>query len=269
MKTISFRVLISAAIVTLLPLQKTVAQKAIVLPVDNAKITLQSYPDGARVYHNGKLICASTPATVEIPYQGLIVPGSKKLAEQRMKRSAEANTIELTFVKDGYITAMETIKPTITQSGKNNYLFDWPKSVLCELRESPNNGKDRSVPKGEAKKQVSRERAGETSLERTIIRWYFESAPQGARVFWRVVSSVPDEVKNTNETYLGTTPYEDTRSFNIVGLSYDNSRDVQIEIKVKRKGYIDQTKRFNVRQAIDQQEISSFFDLIKEETETE
>ena len=112
---------------------------------------------------------------------------------------------------------------------------------------------------------VSRDNAGATDLERTIIRWYFESAPKGARLFWRVVSSVPDEVKNTNETYLGSTPYEETRSFNIIGLTYANSRDVTVEIKVKKPGYIDQVKRFNVRQAIDQQEISSFFDLIKDD----
>jgi hypothetical protein len=74
---------------------------------------------------------------------------------------------------------------------------------------------------------------------------------------------VPAEVKNTNELYLGTTPYEDTRSFNILGLTYENSRDVQVEIKVLRPGYMEQVKRFNVRQAIDQQEISSFFDLVK------
>ncbi|MCI5818258.1 MAG: hypothetical protein MR017_05305, partial [Paraprevotella sp.] len=74
-----------------------------------------------------------------------------------------------------------------------------------------------------------------------------------------------DEVKNTNELYLGTTPYEETRSFNILGLTYENSRDVQVEIKVRRQGYMEQTKRFNVRQAIDQQEISSFFDLVKDE----
>lgn len=112
---------------------------------------------------------------------------------------------------------------------------------------------------------VSRNNAGNTNLEKTIIRWYFESAPKGARLFWRVVSSVPDQVKNTNETFLGSTPYEETRSFNIIGLTYANSRDITVEIKVKKPGYIDQVKRFNVRQAIDQQEISSFFDLIKED----
>lgn len=102
-------------------------------------------------------------------------------------------------------------------------------------------------------------------MERTIIRWFFESDPKGARIYWRIISSVPDEVKNTNELYLGNTPFEETRSFNIIGLTEENARDIQIEIKVRRKGYMDQTKRFNVRQAIDQQEISSFFELIKEE----
>ena len=136
----------------------------------------------------------------------------------------------------------------------------------------PNHGKtaydkDPSIPKGEAYSRVTRDNPGSTALERTIIRWFFDSEPRGAKVFWRVISSVPEEVKNTNETYLGTTPYEDTRSFNILGLTYQNSRDVQIEIKVQRSGYMEQMKRFNVRQAIDQMEISSFFDLIKKDSE--
>ncbi|MCH5174865.1 MAG: hypothetical protein J1F40_03170 [Prevotellaceae bacterium] len=121
-----------------------------------------------------------------------------------------------------------------------------------------------NTPTIATEERVSRDNVGGTSLERTIIRWYFDSAPQGARVFWRVISSIPDEVKNTNELFLGNTPFEETRSFNILGLTYENSRDVQIEIKVKRKGYMDQTKRFNIRQAIDQQEISSFFDLVED-----
>jgi len=78
---------------------------------------------------------------------------------------------------------------------------------------------------------------------------------------------VPAEVKNTNETYLMTTPYEETRSFNILGLTYENSRNVVIEVKISKRGYEDQVKRFNVRQAIDQQEISGFFDLVKQEEE--
>ena len=134
-----------------------------------------------------------------------------------------------------------------------------PSSNLYYINMRPKNNQQAE----ESKERVSRDAAGKTDLEKTIIRWYFDSEPRGARVFWRVVSSVPDEVKNTNELYLGTTPYEDTRSFNILGLTYENSRNVQIEVKLVRPGYIDQVKRFNVRQAIDQQEISSFFDMVE------
>ena len=124
---------------------------------------------------------------------------------------------------------------------------------------------DTSIPQGEARKSVSRDNPGQTALEQTIIRWAIDSDPQGARVFYRVLSSIPAVVKNTNETYLMTTPYEETRAFNILGLTYENSRDVQIEIKVVKTGYEAQVKRFNVRQAIDQQEISSFFILVPKE----
>ena len=105
---------------------------------------------------------------------------------------------------------------------------------------------DTSIPQGEARKSVSRDNPGQTALEQTIIRWAIDSDPQGARVFYRVLSSIPAVVKNTNETYLMT------RAFNILGLTYENSRDVQIEIKVVKTGYEAQVKRFNVRQAIDQ-----------------
>lgn len=124
---------------------------------------------------------------------------------------------------------------------------------------------DPTIMAGEASNMVSRDKPGQTALERTVIRWYFDSDPRGARIYWRVVSSIPAVVKNTNETYLMTTPFEETRSFNILGLTYENSRDVQIEIKVSKKGYEDQVKRFNVRQAIDQQEISGFFEMVAKE----
>ena len=131
--------------------------------------------------------------------------------------------------------------------------------------QQPNYVEDPTIPAGQATERVTRDNPGKTDLERTIIRWFFDSDPQGARIFWRVISSVPDEVKNTNELYLMTTPFEETRSFNIQGLTYENSRDVQIEIKVMKNGYEPQVKRFNVRQAIDQQEISSFFMLVKKD----
>ncbi len=95
-----------------------------------------------------------------------------------------------------------------------------------------------------------------------IVRWYIDSDPRGARIYWRVISNIPDQVHNTNESYLTTTPLEETRSFNIPGLTYENASGVTIEIKLTKRGYEDQVKRYNVRQAIDQQEISGFFELV-------
>lgn len=117
-------------------------------------------------------------------------------------------------------------------------------------------------PSQEGNKKV--EGQGNTSLESTIIRWYVDSSPKGADISTRVVSSTSD-VKNTNQNYVGTTPYETTESFDIKGLTFNNSGDVQIEITCEKAGYITQKKRFNLRQAIEQKEISTKFNLIKEE----
>ena len=122
--------------------------------------------------------------------------------------------------------------------------------------------KKQSSPKLEANKQVAGD--GNTALESTVIRWYLDSSPKGADVSMRVVSSTP-EVKNTNQNYVGTTPYETTEVFDVKGLTYNNSGNVQIEVTCEKAGYITQKKRFNLRQAIDQKEISTKFNLIKEE----
>lgn len=105
---------------------------------------------------------------------------------------------------------------------------------------------------------------GDTALEHTIIRWYIDSSPKGADVSWRVISSTPD-VKNTNSTYVGTTPYETTESFDIRGMKFENSGNIQIEITCEKPGYLSQKRRFNLRQVIEQKEISAKFNLIKDE----
>ena len=117
-------------------------------------------------------------------------------------------------------------------------------------------------PALEGNKQVAG--AGNTALESTVIRWYVESNPKGADIYWRVASSTP-AVKNTNQTFLGSTPYESTETFDIKGLTYNNSGNVQIEISCEKGGYITQKKRFNLRQVIDQKEISTKMNLIKDE----
>lgn len=210
-------------------------------------VTLQSIPENAKVYYNDKLISTTTPATVTL----------------NLTKKEVANGVVLKFCKKGYPDGLVTVKPNLNKIGF--FKVAEPMSVCHEFTPGSAYTNDTSIPAGEAHTTVSRDNAGASALERTIIRWFFDSAPQGAQVYWRVISSIPAEVKNTNENYMGTTPYEETRSFNILGLTYENSRDVQVEVKIKKRGYYDSVKRFNVRQAIDQQEISSFYDLVPKE----
>ena len=118
------------------------------------------------------------------------------------------------------------------------------------------------LPKEEPQNQV--QGYGDTALENTIIRWDVQSRPQGADIFWRVVSKTP-EVKSTNNKYLQTTPYEATKSLDIKGLTYQTSGDVRIILRCEKDGYHPQEKEYNVRMVIDQEEISAFFRLVKEE----
>ena len=241
------------------------AAKPVKTPTKLQTISVSSNPSGASVYFNGQIMLMQTPGTITIPLQGYITPDKRNM-EAAYAEARQKSSVTLTFVKEGYIHKTVTLVPSIS-CRFNEYIFDWPEVVNTALEPITGGAydKDKTIAAGEAYNRVSRDNAGRTALERTIIRWYIDSDPPGARIFWRVISSVPDEVKNTNETYLMTTPYEETRSFNILGLTYENSRDVQIEIKVVKNGYEPQVKRFNVRQAIDQQEISSFFMLVKKD----
>lgn len=105
---------------------------------------------------------------------------------------------------------------------------------------------------------------GTTVLEQMIVRWDVQSRPQGADIFWRVVSKTP-EVKSTNNKYLMTTPYEATKALDIKGLTYQTSGNVRIILRCEKDGYMPQEKEFDVRMVLDQEEISAFFRLVKEE----
>lgn len=215
------------------------------LSAKDYQIALQSDPEGAVVYLNNQVVATSTPAIITL---------SKKEATK---------TMIFKFEKEGYESKSLTVAFTKKQLDYNPIVFGKLKKKKATV--NPNNVQSSTDPTltiGQTNQRVNRHNAGNTDMERTIIRWFFDSDPRGARVFYRVISSVPAEVKNTNETYLTTTPYEETKGFNIQGLTYDNSRDVTIEIKMTKRGYEDQVKRFNVRQALDQQEISGFFELV-------
>ena len=118
------------------------------------------------------------------------------------------------------------------------------------------------LAKNEPQKQV--QGLGDTALEQTIIHWDVQSRPQGADIFWRVVSKTPD-VKSTTKQYLQTTPWEATKSLDIKGLTYQNSGNVRIILTCEKDGYMSQQKEYDVRMVLDQEEISAFFRLVKDE----
>ena len=152
---------------------------------------------------------------------------------------------------NNYTLAQQTINQAYTNALED---IDWDRIAFFLKRASS--------PTMEGNKKVTGE--GNTALENTIIRWYVDSSPKGADVSARIISSTSD-VKNTNQNYVGSTPYETTESFDIKGLTFNNSGDVQIEITCEKAGYITQKKRFNLRQAIEQKEISTKFNLVKED----
>ena len=152
-------------------------------------------------------------------------------------------------VADGAVMKPEKRNYTILMNPKMNSKSDEYAAVEQQPKEEP----DKKV-----------EGYGETALENTIIRWDVQSRPQGADIFWRVVSKTP-EVKSTNNKYLQTTPYEATKSLDIRGLTYQTSGDVRIILRCEKDGYMPQEKEYNVRMIIDQEEISAFFRLVKEE----
>ena len=117
-------------------------------------------------------------------------------------------------------------------------------------------------PKNEAGKKVVGE--GNTALEHLTVHWNVNSRPQGADVYWRVISQTPD-VKNQNYKYLETTPYEGSETINIKGLTYNNAGNVQIEIKVEKKGYYSQTKKLDILSLIDDNDVSYMFKLVPED----
>ena len=251
--------LVAALLVTSCNMLKYVAPQP-----EDRRFSLNSEPEGAKVFFNGELICNSTPGSAVVR-----TPVIQNVASyMSINKWEQENPLTFTFVKSGYESQEVVLYPSIAEyrgNGVWGHNFNWPNGVFCELERKDVYEDDPTIVAGGAEERVSRDNPGATSLERTILRWYFDSDPRGARIFYRVISSVPSEVKNTNETYLTTTPYEETKSFNILGLTYENSRDVTIEIKVTKRGYEDQVKRFNVRQAIDQQEISGFFELVPKE----
>ena len=216
-------------------------------------VSFNSDPQGARVIMNGQVI-GTTPFRFPVPLTYHMVTRGIRFDFEGM---AERNQIRFTFLQDGFMPREEVMRPDVFQRNVGtaqrpimHTIFNYPDAVFAILEPAP------------VQERVTRTAPGATSLERTVIRWRFDSDPRGARISWRVISSVPEEVRNTNETFLSTTLFEETRGFDILGLTYENAHNVTIEIRVERRGFFEQVRRFNVRQAIDQREISGFFELV-------
>ncbi len=170
----------------------------------------------------------------------LVYPNVEIVGREVKSASGSNYTYATQVINAAYVNALEDI--------------DWDRIAYFLKRADS--------PAQEKNKQVTGD--GSTSLEHTILNWEVTSRPAGADVYWRVISSTPD-VKNTNKNYKSTTPYESTESFDIRGLTYNNSGDVQIEITCEKPGYLTQKKVFNVRAAIDQKSINAHFTLVKDE----
>ena len=199
------------------------------------KVNITSYPSGARIYVNGKDQGVITPSTVKLPRKKSVNLVFQKLGYEdgALEQNASFNFTALGNILLGGIPGFLVDWGTgaiYKYPGNINYTFQPPATQPTTVLVAPE-----IEPR-----VVSNEVSEENVLESIIIRWYFDSNPQGVRLFWRVISSVPDEVKNTNELYLAPTPYEETRSFNIIGLTYENSKNVTIEIKARKAGYMDQ-----------------------------
>ncbi len=147
-----------------------------------------------------------------------------------MLKNSGGKAFSVGFGKKGYEDGKLLVVKQKQFDGKKAY----PTEVSYRLTPAAYT-QDPTIREGAAEQTVSRDNPGATALEQTVIRWAIDSDPQGAHVFYRVLSSIPAVVKNTNETHPMTTPYEETRSFNILGLTYENSRDVRIEIKVVKR----------------------------------
>lgn len=170
----------------------------------------------------------------------LVYPNTEIVGRASINASAQSFQAANQILNKAYATALQDI--------------DWDR-VAYFLHRS-------SSPKQEPNKQVKGE--GNTSLEHMVVHWNINSRPQGADIYWRVISKT-SEVKNQNYKYLETTPYEGSETLDIKGLTYNNAGLVQIEVKCEKNGYYTQTKKFDVLSLIDDNDVSTMFKLVNED----
>ena len=252
MKTIAIYIAIIIASISLF------SACATILTGTKQKVSLVTFPAGARVFVDGEDKNVVTPCKIRV-------------------RKGASRTY--TFQKEGYevgnVTQKGSFNPTVLVNvfiggiigGLIDYAsgawFDLPENVMYNFTPSYSQATAEFVDRAPA--PVACDNPMGIVLDRTLIRWNLNSNPSDAFIFWRIISKIPNLVENTGESYLTTTPCEAVRLFRVSGLTYENSCEVTIEVRVVKEGYYDQVKYFNARQVIDQQEISGFFEMVESE----
>lgn len=253
-----------------------------------AKISISEWYPGGRYINKANQLVNETKY---LDVDQKILLSKTNIIEPRNKYIVEKSTIlNVQYCKEGYKTQSQRL----TNSVNGEHPGGYPSDVFMVLEKDPdavaqvpatvNSNTSVAQNTNVTQQQVNTNNVSNTTtynlsngsqsgnnqmsnqsqsdmLNRSI-RFNIDSTPRGARVFWRVISSITNEVSGSNEMWLGNTPIEVNRTFNIPGLTYENSRHIQIEIKVRQNGYIDQTRTFNLRQAIDMQDISAYYDLV-------
>lgn len=218
------------------------------------KVKLDSEPQGAKVYMNGVLVCESTPAVISISNRDQYIYTKEK--NRVNNTSIPPWQIKFTFVKEGYERITEIYEGGYFDVSRDWYLIK-PKGLGVTAFLKKDNSTDNSTTS-----KVTNKREDFNPL----IRWFFESSQNNCRLFWRIISTVPDEVASSSDIYLGTAPYDETKNIKIAGLTENNANKIQIEVKATCNGYRTTSKRFNLGDVINLQEISWYFDLTPNNT---
>ena len=206
---------------------------------------IESTPSGAKVYFEGSYL-GKTPLRLNqtaFPYELVY-----KIRRDRVSDiSKPPYSYLLTIKMDGYE------EQTVRLVGEWKHISPY-RDLDCVA--GPKNNKFSVV--------LEQKDIPVVAEEAPDIHWGIDSEPSGARVFWKVTSSIPNIVKSTDFIYLGATPIDISKPLSIKGLTSANAGQVKIEVKIQSKGYKTEIKAFSAELLTEQKEISWFFELSEE-----
>ena len=219
-------------------------------------ISVTSDPAGAKVYVDGKLI-GTTPCKAEFTGKWVY-----DIDANRVNPNKPPYQKKFTFVKDGYETATEYWEGTYEyhEAGfgqyRQKYYIVKPNGygVMAVLKRDP------SYTQPQVQVQAQPQQNSISNNEDLVMQCNIDSEPEEARIFWRIISQ-DSNIRNTEQQYLGKTPFKGEKAFRISGLSSKNANNVKIEIIIRKNGYYDVTKIYSVADLLDIMEINGFFEM--------